>query len=71
MKRKVFSSFVIGLLFFGCLKFYFLSPFYVLADLFYYMPKSAFDDCNGECEKGMVWFPITRLEHKLDCKLGA
>ena len=67
MKRKSLLSFIVFLLFFGCLKFYLLSPFYVLSDLFYFMPRSAFDDYGGEGRKGMVWFPVTRVECALEC----
>jgi len=65
-KKLVGRSFML-VLFFGCLKFYLLSPVYVLSDIFYYMPKSVFDDYGGERRRGMVWFPITRLKHTFDC----
>ena len=67
MKKKYIAQMLMLLLFFGCLRFYLLSPFYVLSDIFYFMPRSAFDDCNGECAKGMVWFPATRLQCEFSC----
>lgn len=51
----------------GCARFYLTSPLYVLADLFYFMPRSAFDNCDGECKRGVVWFPVTRLDHMTQC----
>ncbi|PIQ85101.1 MAG: hypothetical protein COV74_10920 [Candidatus Omnitrophica bacterium CG11_big_fil_rev_8_21_14_0_20_45_26] len=65
--KRILKSVLVLLLFFGCMKFYLLSPFYVLSDIFYFMPKSAFDTYDGEGRQGMVWFPITRLQHALTC----
>jgi len=62
--------FLAGFLFFGCFfKFYLLTPVYVLADIFYYMPASAMDSYDGEGRQGMVWFPITRIQHIQCCEI--
>lgn len=65
--RLAMASLLAFLLFFGCLRFYFFSPFYVLSDIFYFMPASAMDDYDGEGRQGMVWFPVTRVQHEFSC----